>query len=57
MALLAPGGGAAGATFVQATLFHSGAWAARYEIKCAAEDVPVARKQAGVFLRDLRYRE
>jgi hypothetical protein len=59
MALLAPAraSGGTSATFVQATLFHSGEWAARYEIICTAEDVAVVRKQAGAFLRDLRYRE
>jgi hypothetical protein len=58
MALLAPSSGSATvATYVQTTLFHSGEWAARYEISCAAEDVAVARKKVGAFLRDIRYRE
>ncbi len=59
MALLAPAraGGGTDATFVQTTLFHSGEWAARYELNCAAEDVPIVRKKAGAFLRDLRYRD
>jgi hypothetical protein len=59
MALLVPArsGGGTRATFVQATLFHSGEWAARYEIICPAVDQTVVRKKAGAFLRDLRYRE
>lgn len=58
VALLAPAAGdAAVATYAQTTLFHSGEWAARYEITCAAEDVEVARKKVGAFLRDIRYRQ
>ena len=58
MAMIAPAsGGATVATYAQTTLFHSGEWAARYEITCAAEDVDVARRKVGAFLRDIRYRE
>lgn len=58
MAVIAPpSGGGTQPRFVQTTLFHSGGWAARYEITCAAEDVDVARKKVGAFLRDIRYRE
>ncbi len=56
MAVIAPpSGGTTIATYAQTTLFHSGQWAARYEITCAAEDVEVARKTVGAFLRDIRH--
>jgi len=51
-----PSAGAPSGTFAQTTLFHVGEWAARYEITCAASDVPVARKKVGAFLRDIRYK-
>ena len=58
MAMIAPAsGGATVATYAQTTLFHSGDWAARYEITCAAEDAEVARNKVGAFLRDIRYRQ
>jgi len=59
MALIAPArpGEGTGATFAQTTLFHSGEWAARYEITCPAGDMAVVRKQVGAFLRDIRYKE
>jgi hypothetical protein len=56
MALLAPGNGQTGGTFVQTYLFHDGAWAARYEIACAAEDLPVARPKMLAFLGSLPVR-
>jgi hypothetical protein len=59
MALIAPArpGETTGATFAQTTLFHSGEWAARYEITCPAGDVAVVRTQVGAFLRDIRYKD
>jgi hypothetical protein len=56
-AIIAPGRAGGSATYVQTTLFHSGEWAARYEITCDEGDIPVVRKKAGAFLRDLRYKE
>ena len=57
LALVAPARAGASATFAQTTLFHSGEWAGRYEITCAAEDVAVVRAKATAFLREIRYRE
>jgi hypothetical protein len=56
-AFIAPARAGGSATFVQTTLFHSGEWAARYELTCDEGDVPVVRKKAGAFLRDLRHHE
>ena len=41
-------------TFHQTTLFHQGAWAIRYEIKCLSPDIPLARKKTAPFLTSLR---
>jgi hypothetical protein len=58
MAVIAPpSGDRTVPTYAQTTLFHSGEWAARYEITCDAQDVDVARRKVGAFLRDIRYRE
>jgi hypothetical protein len=59
MAMIAPArtGDNTNATFVQATLFHQGEWAVRYEITCPAVDVGVAREKTRTFLRSIRARE
>jgi hypothetical protein len=58
MALVAPGrsGDKADATFVQATLFHQGEWAVRYEIACPAADADAVRGKTLEFLRSIRVR-
>jgi len=43
--------------FVQVSLFRRAGWTVRYEIKCPAEDIAIARKTSLAFLTAIRYRE
>lgn len=57
MALLVPDNGQPDGTFVQTYLFRNGDWAARYDLSCATQDIPVARPRMLAFLGTLPVRQ